>query len=228
MLSYRQDPVMANDNAVRDVHLFVLDTLADWEPAYATAHINAPAPGYPSRYRVRSAGLGLKPIRTRAGLGVTPDVDLSSVRPRDSAMLILPGADLWAEPAVEPALAKAREFLDAGVPVAAICGATFGLARAGLLDDRRHTSNDAGFLASSGYRGGAHYVDEPAVEDRGVITASSMAALDFARLILGRLEVFSKPALDAWYGLYQTRAPACYYAFVQALEESQASPQPGR
>ena len=49
-----------------------------------------------------------------------------------------------------------------GVPVAAICGATAGLARAGLLDQRNHTSDAAGYLAATGYAGGAHYVDRRA------------------------------------------------------------------
>ncbi|MBI5536468.1 MAG: glutamine amidotransferase [Deltaproteobacteria bacterium] len=207
----------ASQQDQRDVHVLVLDTMADWEPAIAIAHINRPAPGKPSRYRVRTVGLGRTSIRSMGGLVITPDLDLSDLAARDSAMLILPGADIWQDAIMEPALAKARDFVDAGVPVAAICGATFGLARAGLLDDRRHTSNDRGWLASSGYRGGAHYVDEPAVEDRGVITASVTASLEFARLILARLAVFPNKALDAWYGLYKTGNPACYFELMESL-----------
>lgn len=201
----------------RNVHLFVLDTLADWEPAFATAHINRPAPGVPSRYRVLTVGLERTPVRSLGGLLITPDLSLSELVPADSAMLVLPGADIWTTTATDPALAKARDFVEAGVPVAAICGATFGLARAGLLDDRRHTSNDPGWLASSGYRGGAHYVQEPAVEDRGVITAAVTAALEFARLIFARLEIFPAKALAAWYGLYKTGNPARYFEFLEAL-----------
>jgi len=201
----------------RDVHLFVLDTLADWEPGFAIAHINRPAPGVPSRYRVRTVGLDHGTVRSMGGVSITPDLSLEELRTTDSAMLILPGADLWTEPSTDPALAKAREFISARVPVAAICGATFGLARAGLLDDRRHASNDRDWLVSSGYRGGARYVNEPAVDDGGVITASATASLEFARLILARLEVFPPKALEAWYGLFKTGDPACYSALVEAL-----------
>src|SRR5687767_10046004 len=137
----------------RDVHLLVLDTLADWEPGYAVGHINRPAPGFPSRYRVRTVGITGKPVRTLGGLTITPDLALEALAPAHSSLLILPGADIWAESITDPALDKAREFIAAGVPVAAICGGVFALARASLLDDRRHTSNDAGWLASSGYRG---------------------------------------------------------------------------
>lgn len=201
----------------RDVHLFVVDTMADWEPAFAVAHINRPAPGLPSRYRVRTVGLAAKPVRSMGGMVITPDLALSELAPKDSAMLILPGSDLWTDAVTDPALAKARDFVEAGVPIAAICGATFGLARAGLLDDRRHTSNDPHWLASSAYRGGSRYVQEPAVDDRGVITASVTASLEFARLILARLEVFPDKALAAWYRLYKTGNPACYLEFMEAL-----------
>ena len=175
------------------------------------------APGVPSRYRVRTVGIGRKPVRSIGGVGITPDLSLDELRASDSAMLILPGADIWTEPSTDPSLAAARDFVAAGVPVAAICGATFGLARAGLLDERRHTSNDRGWLATSGYRGGARYVDEPAVDDGGVITASAMASLEFARSILARLGVYPTKALEAWYGLFKTGDPACYHAFVEAL-----------
>jgi putative intracellular protease/amidase len=207
----------------RDVHLFVLDGLADWEPGLAVAHIQRPAPGLAAKYRVRTVGFDESPIQTLGNVTIVPDLTLAELRPADSAMLILPGADSWTEPSTEPALAVMRAFVAAGVPVAAICGGTFGLARAGLLDDRRHTSNALEYLAMSGYRGAAHYVTEPAVDDRGVITASAMASLEFARAILARLEVFSPAALDAWYGLYKTSSPAYYGAFMEAIGHGTAS-----
>ena len=210
------------DGMTRDVHLFVLDTLADWEPGFAIAHINRPAPGVPSRYRVRTVGLERAPVTTVGGVVIMPDMTLAELEPANSAMLILPGADLWADPVVDPALAKAREFVAAGVPIAAICGATLGLARAGILDDRQHTSNAAEFLANSGYRGGSHYRTAPVVEDHGVITSPSMSPLEFAKAILARLEVFSPEALEAWYGLNSTSDPAYYEKFMTALGQKAA------
>jgi putative intracellular protease/amidase len=202
----------------RDVHLLVLDTLSDWEVGYAIAYLNRPAPGMASSYRVRTVGLDRGPVRTIGGVTIMPELTVADVRAADSALMILPGSDLWGDPRTDPVLDKARELVQAGVPVAAICGATFGLARAGLLDDRRHTSNAPVYLTPSGYRGAAHYVDAPAVEDRDVITASGTAPVELAQLILARLRVFSPRALEAWFGLYKTGNPACYAAFVEALE----------
>lgn len=207
----------------RTVHLFVLNGFADWEPGFAVAAVNRPAPGRASDYRVRTVGLDRMPVMSMGGLTVTPELSLAELAPSASAMLILPGADSWIETVNDFALDKARDFVKAGVPVAAICGATFGLARAGLLDDRRHTSNDPGWLASSGYRGAAQYVKAPAVEDQGVITAGGTAPLEFARLILACLEIYPPKALEAWYNLYKTGEAIHYFEFVKAMADPGAA-----
>ena len=100
--------------------------------------------------------------------------------PADSNLLILPGADIWDAGRGAAFAAAAGRFLDAGVPVAAICGATAGLARAGLLDKRRHTSAAAEYLMATGYAGGDHYVDERAVVDGDLITAGPQSPVQFA------------------------------------------------
>jgi len=206
---------------MQEVHLFVLDGMADWEPGFAIAAINRPWPGISSGFNVRTVGQDQTPVRSMGGLTIVPDLSLSEISPSGSAMLILPGADAWSDGSTDSVLSMAREFVAAGVPLAAICGATFGLARAGLLDDRLHTSNDPGWLASSGYAGAAHHVDELAIDDRGVITASMTGSLEFARLVLARLGIFSTSAREAWYGLYKTGNPACYIELMGALAHGQ-------
>jgi putative intracellular protease/amidase len=206
----------------KDVHLLVLDTLADWEPGLAIAHLNEPAPGMPSKYRVRSVGLSRDPVVTKGGLRILPELTVGELSPDNSALLLLPGADIWAERKTDPALDKALAFVKAGVPVAAICGGTLGLARAGLLDSRRHTSNAPEFLASTGYAGASYYVSEPVVEDDGVITAPATASLELAKHLLEKLKVFSAAALEAWYALHRTGKPEHYFAFIEALKKQAA------
>ncbi len=207
------------------VHTAVYDTMADWEVGFATAHINN---GHfqrrPGSVRVVTVGATAEPVTTMGGLRITPDVVLDDLSPSDSAMLILPGADTWLTgDANMPFAEKAGEFLDAGVPVAAICGATGGLAAAGLLDHRRHTSNAAEFLASTGYGGGALYVDEPAVTDGDLVTASGTAPVEFAREVLARLDLYEPAVLDAWYKLYGLHDPAGFYELAAAAAEPAAA-----
>jgi len=207
------------------VHLFVFDTLADWEPGFAIAGINNPRfQRRPGRYRVKAVSEGGAPITTIGGLHLQPDAALEAVTPADSAMLILPGGEAWeAAGGNAAAVDTARAFLEAGVPVAAICGATAGLARGGLLDTRAHTSNARQYLAATGYAGEPLYRDEPVVVDGDLITASSMAPLEFARAIFERLDLYPPAALAAWYGLFSTRRPEYFTALMQAIEEASGS-----
>ncbi|MVU80206.1 glutamine amidotransferase [Nocardia sp. ET3-3] len=201
---------------MKTVHMAVYDTFADWECGHATAHINRPSWQWePGTWQVRTVGSGSGAVLSEGGLRVTPDIALDDLKPADSAMLILPGAHLWHTDALKPFARKAREFLAAGVPVAAICGATFGLAEEGLLDDRPHTSNDAGYLASSGYSGGGKFVYETAVVDGDLITASGVRPVDFARAIFTRLGLYEPHVLAAWYKLYGNNDPAGFYELFE-------------
>ena len=146
---------------------------------------------------------------------VLPDLAFGELQPADSRLLILPGGPGWEDESVHrPAIEKAQAFLDEGVPVAAICGATAGLARVGRLDTCAHTSNAASYLKGTAYAGGEHYRDEPAVRERGLITAGGMAPLEFAREILAELGLYEDEALDAWYQLYKT-GKSEYFARLQ-------------
>jgi len=204
----------------RTVHLAVYDTLADWETGHAVAHINNPEYQIrPGAYRVRTVGASTEPIRTAGGIRIVPDVSLADLDPSDSAMLILPGASAYLDGGLTEFIETARRFLDAGVPVAGICGATVAMAQAGLLDDRQHTSNAAEALSPTGYAGADHYVDAPAVTDRSreghLITAAAMHPVPFAREIFAELELYTPQTLAAWVKLF-SGDPAGYHDLMAA------------
>jgi putative intracellular protease/amidase len=193
------------------VHLFVFDSMADWEAAFAVAALNNPQfQRTPGRYRVVSAGLTREAVITMGGLRIQPDVALSEISPTSSRMLILPGGEQWDSGRNDTAIEMTRRFIASCVPVAAICAATLALARAGLLDNRHHTSNAREYLAASGYRGGRWYQDRPAVSDQGVITASGVAPVEFAREIFEALNIYSIYSLGPQYGLFKhDEVPRC-------------------
>jgi putative intracellular protease/amidase len=202
------------------VHLYVFDTLADWEPGYAIAGLNNPAfQARPGRYRVATVGARKAPVVSIGGLSILPELTLDELAPQDSAMLILPGGESWDQGQNAEASELARRFLQAGVPVAAICGATSGLARAGLLDEVKHTSNAREYLQATGYRGAALYQDAPAVTDGNLITASSTAPIEFAYQIFKKLDVYAAETLEGWYGLFKT-GDAAYYGALAASTEA--------
>ncbi|GAA3034894.1 type 1 glutamine amidotransferase family protein [Kitasatospora albolonga] len=210
----------------RTVHLAVYDTLADWEYGHAVAHLRngmahrASGPAF----EIRTVGLGgaSGAVTTMGGLRVLPDLPLDALAPEESAMLILPGAGLWdAGEELAPFAKKAAEFVAAGVPVAAICGATAGLAREGLLDGRAHTSAAAEYLGfQSGYQGAADYRETEAVTsaDGLLVTAGPTEPVAFAREVLGRLDVMEPAVLDAWYRLFR-HSDASAYPVLEAAAQ---------
>ena len=200
---------------MQDVVLYATDTMADWEYAYLTTGLAMAAQQQPDRYRLRVLADGQQEVTTAGRLRLRTDGDLDEIDLDAVTLLVLPGADTWFE-GHDRVLNLAQTLLDNGISVAGICGATYGLARAGFLDSRSHTSNAPDFLAQSGYAGADRYREERVVEDGGLITAPATAPVEFSAAIFRRLELFPPNVIDAWYGLYSTGERRYYDALVGA------------
>ena len=193
------------------VHLAVYDDLADWEAGLAVAQIRSGTFQIgDATHDIRTVGVDREPVRTMGGVTVVPDLALDQLSPADSAMLIVPGGGGWEAGGHTEFPLKGRQFLDAGVPVAAICGAVFGFAAAGLLDDRDHTGAAAEYLAMTGYQGGKRYQEADAVNDRGLITAGPTESVAFAREVIAELGIWQPAVLDAWFRLFGRSEAAAY------------------
>lgn len=185
----------------KSVHVFVFSGFADWEPAFALAELRRSG-----NRSIVSVGFGPQTVISMGGLKVVPDRALASLRPDESEMLILPGGDLWEGDYPRSAVNQVlQDFVAAGVPIAAICGGTLAAARAGLLNDRRHTSNMPGYIAEHvpEYTGASLYESVPAVNDRSVITASGLSPVEFAREIFRQLDVFGADDDELWFEMFR-------------------------
>ena len=192
----------------RKVYMYVFDTMSDWEVGYLTAELNT------GRYfkkgleplKVITVGIDKNPIMTMGGLKVIPDISIEECNIESKDVLILPGGDTWTSSIHEIILEKAKEALIQGSIVAAICGATLGLAKKGILDFRNHTSNDLEFIKMviPNYSGEKYYKMEAVVNDENLVTASGIAPLEFTFQVLKILQVFKSESLNSWLNLYKT------------------------
>ena len=178
----------------RTVHIAAYDTLADWECGHAVGHLRSGSYFRPSQdaYGVVTVAAGTgRPVTTMGGQRIVPDLALDALRPEDSALLILPGAQLWdTGEELAPFARQGPRVPDAGVPVAAICGATAGLAREGLLDDRRTPAPPPRTSPRSPATGAAATTARPTrCSDGGLITAGPTEPVAFAREIFAELDV---------------------------------------
>lgn len=207
-----------------NVYLAVIDTMADWEIGYLTAELHSRRffrdPGMACN--LIKLGVTLDAVHSMGGIQYMPEVTVDTVQIQADDLLLLPGGDVWATPVVKPLLTLARDALDQGHNVAAICGATVGLASTGALDRRRHTSNDLASLkaACPAYAGQAHYRHKPAVRGDNLITASGLAPLEFSYEVLKMLKVWRSETATAWYRLHKTRQ-ACWYDELVASMSSE-------
>lgn len=207
---------------LQTVHLFLPDRLTDLEPAFVLVALTTPPwQTLKPRYQVKTVADTSAAVTTAGGLTLRPDMARDELDPAHSALLILPGSDAWAQSKHTGILEKAQAFLAADVPVAAICGATVGLARAGMLNEKRHTSNAPDYLQGENYRGEALYQHHPAVTDGNLITASGLTPVDFAFHILTKLEAYPSQVLDAWYHMYKNGDPSAFFALVTAAEAAE-------
>ncbi len=186
------------------IALYVFDTMADWEYGHLLGAITQlKQAGVPAILRImaetpaeiRTMGrLPVRPVR------VLPDPDKAAA---DIDALILVGGATW-DSGHEDILVIARRLREEGKIVGAICGATLGLARKGLLDERAHTSNNPELLQVAGYHGGERYVDERVVVDGNLITAPATGYLEFTREVLRATGLMNKAAAEAWYQMFRT------------------------
>ncbi|RAU93880.1 type 1 glutamine amidotransferase family protein [Paenibacillus sp. YN15] len=206
----------------RTVYLYVFDTMSDWEIGYVAAELNS------GRYfrqglapaRIITVGIEKTPVTTMGGLKIIPDLTVEECSIKSADALILPGGHTWTEAIHLPILKMAEMCVKEGIVVGAICGATFGLAQAGLLDSRWHTSNDLAYLKMMcpSYTGEEYYKAEPAVTDGNLITATGVAPLEFAVHVLKALDVCSPKTVDAWYRLNKTHEPQYFYELMNSIQ----------
>ncbi|PHY17463.1 type 1 glutamine amidotransferase family protein [Caulobacter sp. BP25] len=119
----------------------------------------------------------------------------------DADLFILIGSDAWSEGEAPAITALLRQAFADGKPVAGICAGTTALARGGLFEGRKHTSNGKDWLQGvvPGYAGADHYVDTPkAVVDGKVVSASGLAPVTFAAAV-ARLVAPEAEAMIAEY-----------------------------
>ena len=185
----------------KTVRLFLFPGFADWEAAHAVAELRRQG-----GYRIEALGLSMNLVESMGGITIQPSRTLADIDLSDVAMFILPGGNRWEQHPHEPELVRVLTELDSRrIPIAAICAATTVVVRAGLLRGRRHTSNGLAYLREQvpDYSEAATYIDAPAVRDDGLITASGLSDVEFAREIMAELDVLNEDGRDRWAKLFR-------------------------
>ena len=155
-------------------------------------------------FAVHTATPAGHPIETIGGLRLQSDTLFDTADLAGADVVLLIGSSTW-KTFESPALFdRLRTRVADGGPTGAICAGTLALARAGVLDERAHTSNSLEFLTSNaaGYRGGTGYRDVPhAVADGPVVTASGLAPVSFACAVAAVAAPGKRDLIDEYWSL---------------------------
>jgi len=207
---------------MKTIYMYVLDTMADWESGYLLQALTMQNMLPEPKYRFCTVAASGQPVHTAGGVTILPDLSLDEIDPENIGALLLIGADTWQEKEQRRILALASQLIEKGVLVAAICGATLGLADMGILDGRLHTSNALFFLTgmSRNYKGAAKYAKAPAVADGNLITASSAGSLLWSRYILELLGIYSSETIEAWYRYFATGDPKYFAELMNSFQRT--------
>lgn len=206
----------------KKAYLYVFHTMSDWEYGYLIAELNS------GRYfkqgiaplKVVTIGTTKESIMTMGGVNIKPDISLDECTVGSKDLIILPGGNTWREEIHQPILKTIGAALKLGTVVAAICGATEGLATMGYLDSRKHTSNSLEYMkmVCPDYKGEGFYEMGPAVSDKNLVTASGVAPLEFAMEVLKKLDVFAPDTLHSWYSLNKTHQPEYFFQLMNSIK----------
>lgn len=123
----------------------------------------------------------------------------------DADAFLLIGSDAWQGYENDALFGLLRQAHADGKPVAAICGATIALAKAGLLAGKAHTSNGKDWLTEQApdYAGAEGYVETAkAVADGRIVTAAGSAPVTFAAEVARLIAPESASKLDEYVAMF--------------------------
>lgn len=205
---------------MKKIYMYLLNTMADWEHGYFLQALSLQKMLPSPQYEFYTFAITKEPIYTASGLKITPDYSLDEIEKDDISVLLLIGADTWLEAEQERILYLAEFLLKQGKIVAGICGATLGLAKKGILNNKLHTSNALFFLTSlvENYKGIEYYKDEVAVCDDNLITASSAGSLLWAKYIIEKLNIYSNDTIKCWYEYFSTGKPEYFSKMIETFK----------
>lgn len=156
-----------------------------------------PAPKYINKIVAPSP----EPVTAIGGFKVIPDYTFENM-PDDYAAIVLIGGFGWLSPDAVEVVPIVRKAIARRKIVGAICNGASFMAKAGFLNNVRHTGNGMQQLKLWGgdnYTNPGGYVHQQAVSDGGIVTANGSGGLEFTKELLLLLENDTPDRIEMYY-----------------------------
>ena len=184
---------MTDASAKKRIAIVLNDDFADWE----TAFLSSSARVFFGADVVHATPEG-RPVLSMGHLQATGDAAIETIQMEQFDALVVCGSARWEDSQPLDISRPLSEALALEKVIGAICAGTLPVARDGLLDNHRHTSNAKQFLIdnAAAYRGADSFIDTPrAVADGTLITAPASAPCSFALAVLTALYPDQQPMI---------------------------------
>ncbi len=179
------------------VYTLLFNGYADWEIGNVLPELRRFG-----KLDIVTVGFTNDPVVSMGGLRVSPELVLSQLDIQDILIFLIPGGNMWEG---DYPVAEIEDFLrrleKVSIPIGAICAATTVLARAGILRNRKHTSNSFNYISSKvpNYSDRTYYTNSLSTCDKHVITASGLGPIEFAMDIFNELQVMTVEMREVWF-----------------------------
>lgn len=184
----------------KSVVYYLPEGFADWEGAFLLPELRD------NKIPVIITSDNGEAVYSIGGLKTQVERAITSITPEETKALILIGSDSWPDANKNKSVLNlAVDFHKLGILVAGICGATAALARTGIYSDKKHTSNDLGWLKHvvPNYKDEKNYVEKLVVTDGNLITAAGIGPVDFTFEVMTFLNIYSDKKRKQWYEMFK-------------------------
>lgn len=169
------------------IAIILIDGFADWEYGLISG-VGKAFYGLDIEYFAPSAGH----VESQGGLVASVAKSIEQITSWAPNILVVVGSSGWAKDNAPDISDVLKQNHQAGGIVAGICGGTLALAKAKLLDEIPHTSNDLDFVKENTpeYAGAPYFVQSAkAVSCNRIITAPGTAPTSFSAAIFESAEI---------------------------------------
>lgn len=153
------------------------------------------------RYVNKIVASTMDPVAAIGGFRIIPDYSFTNM-PDDYAALVLIGGYGWLTPAADNIVTIVGKAIDNGKIVGAICNGASFMAKAGFLNNVKHTGNGIEQLKLWGgdnYTNPDGYIHQQAISDGNIVTANGSGALEFTKELLLLLENDTPERIEMYY-----------------------------
>ncbi|MBS4175237.1 DJ-1/PfpI family protein [Bacillus sp. FJAT-49736] len=177
-----------------NIYTLVYDRFAQFEVTFIGWMLNGR-----ENINFKTVSLENQIVRGEDGFTILTDYLLKDVNPEEVDVFLIPGGEVVAQLGNQQLPTLLQQLNERNVLIGSICHGPVLLAEAGILKEKRYTSNCTPDEKEYTLFTDAHFIDEDVVVDGNIITAKGNGYVEFSIEVTKQLNIISDKGLDSLY-----------------------------